>query len=335
MKLLAFSIICVCLVSCGAKNPGVYRYYEGEIQGTTFHITYEWNKDLSVEIDSLLQNFNKSLNNYDNNSLVSQINYNETTKTDELFVKMFETSLDVYNKSEGAFDITIAPIINAWGFGWIKNSESIVPDSASIKELLKYVGMDKIKIQDGKIVKEFPESMIITNAIAQGLSVDYISDYMFDLGLKNFLVEIGGEVYSYGLNSRGDTWRVGVDKPILDSNTENRENQIIINLSGMAISTSGNYRKYLENGNTKYGHSVDPRTGFPASNSLLSVSVISESCMLSDAWATAFMVCGLEKSLVIAENDPSIEAYFIYEDINGKTNSSMTSGFEKYICDSY
>ncbi|MDD3741303.1 MAG: FAD:protein FMN transferase [Bacteroidales bacterium] len=335
MRVAIFLLTLLVLFSCGNNRKKVYRYYEGPIQGTYFHITYEWHEDLSEEIDSLLQNFNKSLSNYDTTSVISKINYNKSNSTDELFIKMFQTSLEVYQKSEGAFDITVAPIVNLWGFGWTKNPEHYIPDSMEIKESLKYVGMDKFKLEKGKITKLFPESMMVSNAIAQGLSVDYVSDYLFDLGLKNFLVEIGGELYCFGVNSKANEWRIGIDKPIENSNYNSRENQIIINVSGKAIATSGNYRKYIENNNQKFGHSIDPRTGYPAENSLLSVTVISESCMYCDAWATAFMVCGLDKSLEIAENDSDIEAYFIYEDKNGKTQSRMTSGFKKYVCDSY
>lgn len=331
MRAFTISAVCLILFSCSNPQKKMYYYYEGPIQGTTFHITYEWNKDLAPEIDSLLQNFNKSLSNYDENSVVSKINNNISTETDELFDKMFNMSFEVYKKSEGAFDITVAPVVNAWGFGWIKKTDTAIPDSAEIAKIIKSVGMDKMHLAGGKITKDFPESMIVTNAIAQGLSVDYVSDYLFGLGLSNFLVEIGGEVYCYGVNGRGEPWRIGVDKPVDGSGYENRENQIIINLSGYAIATSGNYRKYIENNNQKYGHSIDPRTGFPAENSLLSVSVIGESCMLCDAWATAFMVCGLDKSLEILKSDSEINAYFIYKDTDGQTKVKMTDGFEKYI----
>jgi thiamine biosynthesis lipoprotein len=327
-----FAILCsvIILISCAPKKENKYYFYEGPIQGTTFHITYEWNKDLAPQIDSLLNNFNKSLNNYDPNSTISKINKNETSQTDELFVEMFEASRLVYDKSNGAFDITLAPVINEWGFGWIKKSNENIPDSLKIVELLQFVGMDKISIVNGKVVKQYPETMLISNAIAQGLSVDYVADYFFKLGLENFLIEIGGEVYCFGLNSRGEDWKIGVDKPIEGSGYEDRENQIIINLSGKAIATSGNYRKYIENGNQKYGHSFDPRTGFPAENELLSVSVVSESCMMCDAWATAFMVCGLEESKKILRTLENIEAYFIYIDKDGNTQTYMTKGFEKF-----
>ena len=230
MKYFAIFSIAILLFSCSPKKDKKYYFYEGPIQGTTFHITYEWDKDLAPQIDSLLNCFNKSLNNYDPTSTISRINNNETIETDELFVEMFEASRIVYEKSNGAFDISLAPVINEWGFGWIKNSNETIPDSSRINELLQYVGMNKIAIVDGKIEKQNPNSMLISNAIAQGLSVDYVADYFFKLGLENFLIEIGGEVYCFGLNSRGEDWKIGVDKPIEGSGYENRENKIIVNL---------------------------------------------------------------------------------------------------------
>lgn len=330
MKYFAIFCTIILFISCAQKKEKKYYFYEGPIQGTTFHITYEWDKDLAPQIDSLLTNFNKSLNNYDPTSTISKINKNESTETDELFIEMFEASRLVYDKSNGAFDISLAPVINEWGFGWVKKSDQSIPDSAKIVELLHYVGMNKISLTDGKVVKQFPEIMLISNAIAQGLSVDYIADYFFSIGLENFLIEIGGEVYCFGLNSRGEDWKIGVDKPIEGSGYDDRENQIIVNLSGKAIATSGNYRKYIENGSKKYGHSFDPRTGFPAENELLSVSVVSESCMMCDAWATAFMVCGLDESQKILKTLENVEAYFIFLDKNGQTQTYMTDGFVKF-----
>ena len=332
MRDLYFGIIVFFLfTSCTNQKPMEYLFYQGPIQGTMFNITYEWNKDLAHEIDSLLQNFNKSLSNYDSTSTVSMLNQNKTNKTDELFDKMWEISYEVFEETNGAFDITIAPIVNEWGFGWIKRNAGEIPDSALILSKLQYVGMNKINLKNSSLTKLYKESMIITNAVAQGLSVDYIADYFLELGLKNFLIEIGGEIYCHGANNRGEKWRIGIDKPIEGSGYDNRENQIILSLSGKAVATSGNYRKYIEDGGTKIGHSIDPRTGFPAQNSLLSVTVVSESCALSDAYATAFMVSGFVKSYQIACDLKSIEAYFIYVDENGIERFDQTPGFSKLL----
>lgn len=331
MKYLLLAICCAFLFSCTSQQKKQYMYYEGPIQGTMFHITYEWHEDLAPQIDSLLQSFNESLSNYDPNSQISRINTNQTEETNDLVQEMLENSFDVYQNTEGAFDITVAPIVNVWGFAWDKSQQQEMPSVETIDSLLQFVGMDKVKISDGKVIKDFPETQFVTNAIAQGLSVDYVSEYFLKLGLKNFLVEIGGEIYCYGANSRDIPWRIGIDKPIEGSGYDDRENQIIVNLSGRAIATSGNYRKFVENNGEKVGHSIDPRTGYFSENSLLSASVVSYSCMLCDAYATAFMVSGLEKSLEIIETIEKTEAYFIYQDAEGNVTFAYSSGFEKFV----
>ena len=332
MKNLLICFSCVLLLySCNNAAKMDYQFHEGPIQGTMFHITYEWDKDLSTEIDSLLEVFNKSLSNYDSESVISKINNNQTSKTDALVQEMIESSLLVYNNTDGAFDITIAPIVNAWGFGWDKNAESEMPTVECIDSLLGYVGMDRITITDGELIKDMPQTMFVTNAIAQGFSVDFVADYFFDLGLKNFLIEIGGEIYCYGENRQREDWRIGIDKPIEGTGYGDRENQIIVNLSGRAIATSGNYRKFIENNGNKIGHSIDPRTGYFAENSLLSVSVVSTSCMMCDAYATAFMVSGLDKSMSIVETLENTEAYFIYQNDNSEIKFKYSSGFKSLV----
>lgn len=337
MKKLRYQIISVFIsiiivFSCNSNKKRIYRFYEGPIQGTYFHITYEWYEDLSDKIDSLLLSFNKSLSNYDSTSLISKINNNKSDVVDDLFKKMFIKSKEVYEITNGAFDITVAPIANLWGFGWIPQNDSLVPDSALINSLIGFVGMDKVSISlDGKIVKKFPEIQFISNAIAQGLSVDYLAEYFIKKGLENFIIEIGGELYAYGKSSRGDLWRVGIDKPIEGSNYSNRENQIIIEVSNKGVATSGNYRKFITSGSKKLGHSLNPKTGYPSENSLLSVTVIADDCMTADAFATAFMVLGLERSLQIVDSIEDMEAYFIFRDNNNKDRAIYSKGFQKYI----
>ncbi len=331
MKYLLIACCITLFFSCTNTPKKDYYFYEGPIQGTTFHITYEWSEDLAPQIDSLLQEFNMSLSNYDPNSNISQINMNLTDQMNDLTRTMLESSYFVYENTDGAFDVTVAPIVNAWGFGWIRKENQTLPDSLMIDSLLQYVGMDKIMLNGNLITKDNPNVSIITNAIAQGLSVDYVSEYLIDLGLENFLVEIGGEIYCYGKNSKGEPWRIGIDKPIEGSVEENRENQIIINLSGRAIATSGNYRKFIENDNEKIGHSIDPRTGYYAENDLLSVSVIGDNCMMCDAFATGFMVCGQTQALQITEKVDNIEAYFLYLNDDGAVKSVWTNGFEEYF----
>ena len=331
MKTYLFSIFLLLIIvsSCNEKEKMNYYLASGPIQGTMYNITYEWSEDLSSEIDSLLQTFNKSLSNYDANSTISRINRNETDIADQLFLEMFYASLEVYNNTDGYFDITIAPIANLWSFGW-KNNKANEITKEVIDSLLQYVGMNKVQMQGKYVIKDKPEIQFIGNAIAQGQSVDYVSNYLKGLGVKNFLVEIGGEIYCEGVNSSGSKWRIGIDKPIEESGYDDRQNQAIVILSGKAIATSGNYRKFVEQNGVKFGHSINPVTGYPAENSLLSVTVIADKCILADAYATAFMVTGLHRAIEIVEAEQGIEAYFIYLDGDSPSDYA-TKGFKDYL----
>lgn len=332
MKNLFFIIAIVSLIlSCNSLSKDSYYTCNGTTQGTFFNVTYQYETELCLNIDSILRDFSKSLSNYDPESLISRINNNNTDKADDYFIKMFEAATEVYEKTNGAFDISLAPVVNAWGFGWEKHNELIDIDTTQILQLLEYVGMDKINLDNGIVIKDVPEIQVIGNGIAQGLSVDVISNYLREQGVTNFLVEIGGEIYATGLNPNTDPWAIGVDKPIKDTDYENRETQIIINFSDWAAATSGNYRKYLEIGDKSYGHSIDPRTGFPAVNNLLSVTVLAKTCVMADAFATAFMVLGLEESIKIVENEEQLEAYFIFLDENNKIATKYTDGFDSFI----
>ncbi|MCF0206043.1 MAG: FAD:protein FMN transferase [Bacteroidales bacterium] len=330
MKTKIFPIIAIVslfAVSCKEKN---YIDFKGFTQGTTFNITYSGDVNYNEQIDSLLSAFCKSLSNYDSTSLISMINRNETDSIDALADKFFSVSKEVWAKTDGYFDITVAPVVNAWGFGWQRHEQMQVPDSNLVADLLKYVGSDKFELADGRIAKKFSETQFITNAIAQGLSVDYVADFLKSKGVTDFLIEIGGEIYCSGKNPHGKEWRIGIDKPIEKSGPENRENQIVIHLTDMAVNTSGNYRKFFEEGGRKFGHSINPKTGYPQDNEMVSATVIYPDCIRADAYATAFMVMGSEKAMQIVESIDGMEAYFIISE-NGEVKTVESRGFAKYI----
>jgi len=324
--ILGLTLLAIITASCDRKSE--YIRYSGLTQGTMFNIIYCSDTNYNEEIDSLLHAFCRSLSNYDSTSLISRINRNETDSLDPLAKEFFEVSKEVWTNTEGFFDITVAPIVNAWGFGW-KRHEKHIPDSSEIDSLIQHVGMDKIEIVNGKIIKRDPNVQTITNAIAQGMSVDYISDFLKSKGIRNFLVEIGGEIYCSGKNSWGKGWRIGIDKPIEGSGYEYRKSQIKIHMSDMAVNTSGNYRKFLEEGGKKFGHSINPRTGYPAENEMISATVIYPDCIRADAYATAFMVMGAEKAMKIVESIDGMEAYFITHE-GGETKTMESSGFSIY-----
>ena len=323
---LGIAIVALLAASCDPKTE--YIKYSGPTQGTMFNITYCSDTNYNAEIDSLLQAFCRSLSNYDSTSLISRINRNETDTLDALSEEFFNVSKEVWANTDGIFDVTVAPIVNAWGFGW-KRHETHIPDSTEIDSLLQHVGMDKLEIANGRILKHDPDIQTITNAIAQGMSVDYISNFLKSKGINNFLVEIGGEIYCSGKNAQGRDWKIGVDKPIEGTGYEYRENQIVIHLSDMAVNTSGNYRKFIEDGGKKFGHSINPTTGYPAENEMISATVVYPDCIRADAYATAFMVMGAEKAMKIVESIDGMEAYFIVHE-DGETKTVESSGFMKY-----
>ncbi|MDA3910047.1 MAG: FAD:protein FMN transferase [Bacteroidales bacterium] len=318
-------VMIVSLFACNSAKPDYYKY-QGYIQGTTFSVIYEHNKDIAPEIDSLLKTFNQSLNNYDSTSLISRINRNETTNTDSLFERMFFVAEEVWIESDGRFDITIAPLANAWGFGYETGN---LPDSAMVDSLLQIIGFDKLQLKNHEIIKQDPRMEIIGNAIAQGLSVDYLAEKLSDLGIENYLVEIGGEIYAQGINHKGTTWNVGIDKPIQDSMAVHRESLTQLSLSGKAIATSGNYRKYHMQNGQAVGHALNPKTGCSEKTDILSTTVIHETCVYADAWATAFMLMSSEQALSLAETLPGLELMLIIGSEHPEKNYEIlySSGF--------
>jgi thiamine biosynthesis lipoprotein len=314
-----------------SRFPGNYIRLAGFTQGTTYHITYKSKDDrnLKNEIDTLLADFDRSLSTYIPNSIISGINQNDTNVIpDKHFLTVFQKALDVYRRSNGAFDITIAPVVNAWGFGFTEKTD---PDSNLIDSLLQYVGMNKVALKNGKIVKQYPETMLDVNAIAQGYSVDVIAAYLDELGIRNYLVEIGGEVRTKGKNPRYETWTIGIDAPVDNNFVPGAMLQAKLLLKDGSLATSGNYRSFYEQDGIKYVHSIDPRTGYPVAGNLLSVTVLARDCMSADAWATAFMVMGLDKSVAFLKDQNDLQAYLIYSDTDGNYKTYTTKKMKRYI----
>lgn len=306
-----FGVIVLLISVLGACAPKtVYIVNEGGIFGTTYRFVYQHPDDQHKALNELLWRFNSSLSTFDSNSYISRLNRNEAgLPSDTFFLKMFAMAQEVTEKSSGAFDITVAPLVNAWGFGF-KNRETITEQL--IDSLRQYVGMDQLRIEDGCLIKKQAGVMLDGSAIAKGYGVDVAAEYLESLGVKNYLLEIGGEMRSLGLNAKGSIWRVGIDKPDFDQFNGTRELQMIINLSGASLATSGNYRNYYMEDGKRFAHIIDPRSGYPVNHSLLSASVIAPTCMEADAYATACMVLGLDSAKLLVESLPGIEACFIY-----------------------
>ncbi len=306
-------LIPILFSSCNQKESDLIKI-SGEAQGTTYHISYYAEKNINYKpaLDSIFKKIDSSLSTYLPASIISRINRNETNVlVDDHFIKVFNKSMEVSKLTAGSFDITVAPVINAWGFGFSKKEKV---DSGMIDSLLQFVGYKKIQIKGKQLIKEKPGIMLDFNAIAQGYTVDVIAKFLELKGIRSYFIELGGEVKARGKKSGDEYWKVGIDKP--NEEEGERELQSIIKMQDQALATSGNYRKfYVENGK-KFSHIIDPETGYPAKNNLLSVSVVANDCMTADAYATAFMVMGLEKSkeFLAAHTALHLEVFFIYDD---------------------
>lgn len=307
-KLLFSFGLLLLFTSCSKKE---YLVTDGFAQGTTYHIVYS--NDAGYALDSLiagvLTEIDNSLSVYNKESLISKINSGQETQPDSLIRIVYERSLDIYNLSDGLFDVSASPLFNIWGFGFSDKSRITqeVIDSA-----LQLTGMEKIKLIDGHFVKEIPEITLNFNAIAKGYSSDVIASELDKLGIENYLVEVGGEIVCKGRNPNGEKWSIGIDKPVEGNIIQGAHIQDILLLTGVGVATSGNYRKFYEKDGEIFSHTINPKTGYPVRHNLLSATVIARDAITADAYATWFMVAGLEKAIEVLENYSDIEGYLIY-----------------------
>lgn len=310
------------------KKQKPFQYDEGTVFGTIYHFTYQSDENLKEEIEAELKKFDHSLSPFNDSSIISRINKNEELVTDSFFQVCFKRSMEISKETNGAFDITIAPIANAWGFGFKKGA---FPDSVMIDSLRQFTGYDKVSIVDGKVVKQDPRIMLSCSAVAKGYSVDVVAQLLERKGIKNYMVDIGGEVVVKGENPKRSEWRIGINKPVDDSLSVNQEIQTVLKVTDLGMATSGNYRNFYYKDGKKYAHTIDPRTGYPVQHNVLSTTVIAKDCMSADAYATAFMVMGLKEAEKFANAHPEIDVYFIYTDEEGNLKTYFTEGMKKYI----
>ena len=304
------------------ENKPTFRTQQGKIFGTLYTVTYEHNTDLQEEIMEALKAVDGSLSPFNKQSLITHINNNEPVVADSLFTKVFRMAEEVYAESYGAFDPTVAPLVNAWGFGF-KNGIEVSP--AVIDSLQALVGMSRITLTEGQVVKEDPRIMLDFSAIAKGFGSDRVAHALDSCGVKNYMVEIGGEIVLKGHNKKGNAWGIGINKPIDDSLSACQDLQTVLRLTDCAIATSGNYRNFYYKDGVKYAHTIDPRTGYPVQHSLLSATVIADNCMRADALATSFMVLGVDSAMAYCERHPEIKGYFIVAADSGR-HEIFTSG---------
>jgi thiamine biosynthesis lipoprotein len=334
VKCIAYVLVAVLLASCGRtgnQTEKTYMVIRGYTQGTTYMVKYSSSDSVSYkpQVQQILYEVDSSMSTYKENSLISRVNRNDTTvRVDHHFRKVFQTAQRVSRMTAGAFDITVAPLVNAWGFGFTERTEV---DSTTIDSLLEYVNYRDIRLKDGRVIKGDDRIMIDMNAIAQGYAVDAICRFLESKPTRNYLVEIGGEVRTRGVNPKGEPWKIGIDKPVDSSSAANRELQAIVSVSGRSVATSGNYRKFYVRDGVKYSHTINPQTGYPVRHPLLSVSVFAEKCVFADALATAFMVMGRKESKELLREHPNIGAYFIYSDEQGNYQVDNTENIKDLI----
>ncbi len=305
------------------------RYYcnQGYIFGTYYNIRYSSGKDLEKGILKTLKEFDNSLSTFNPKSTISRINQNKSEDTDEHFRLMYNNALQIWQLSDGAFDITVAPLVNAWGFGF-SNKEDITGNL--IDSLLQYVGMQHISLEGKLLKKSDPHIMLDASAIAKGQACDVVAEYLLSQGCDDLLVDIGGEIVLRGLNDSGEPWRVGITKPEDDPIGKQNDIQQIISSTSLAMATSGNYRQFYYDNGIRRSHTIDPRTGFPVNHSLLSATVVADNCMTADALATACMVLGKDSALDMINKLNYAECYLICADADS-TNIFMSDGMKQLI----
>lgn len=306
-----------------------YQSNSGFVFGTVYKVTYQYAEDLKSEIETELKKVDASLSPFNKQSVISRINNNvEEVKPDSMFLHVFDLAKSISSETHGAFDITVAPLVNAWGFGF-KRSEGV--DSLTIDSLSRFVGMEFVSNVDGRIIKQDNRTMLDCSAIAKGYGCDVVAAMFDRKGIRNYMVEIGGEVVVRGKNPKQRLWTIGINKPIEDSLAQSGELQTILQLSDIAVATSGNYRNYYYRDGKKVAHTIDPRSGYPVLHSILSATVLAPDCATADAYATSFMVLGVDSAMAICNRHADLSGYFICATDSGEYAVCYSDGFEKYI----
>ena len=300
---------------CVMHHPSP-RYFvdHGSVWTTEYHITYESDVELTDSIQAVLRRVDASASMYNDSSLLSRINRNETRTLDDILLRLYTTSQQVHSASNGSFDPTVLPLVNEWGFG---RKRGITPSRERIDSVLQFVGLGKTRITAGALVKDDPRVQFDFSSIAKGLACDEVGRMLRRNGVKNFLVEIGGEVMACGVNAQGGTWHVSVDMPLDGTAADEHQSALIVAIDSCAVATSGSYRKYREMNGQRVSHIVNPVTGESLVSNLLSVTIVATDCMTADAWATACMVMGDERVRALMEQRYDLGVMTISADPDG------------------
>ncbi len=329
LPFLAFLIIGT-VVIVGRQKSVPYQHDEGRIFGTTYHITYQSDDNLKKEIEETLKAVDQEFSMFNPQSTVALINEGKRPTLSDDFLEVYQLAQQVNEESDGAFDITVAPLVNAWGFGF-KNQQ--MPNNHQIDSLRRLVGMEHVSLAGAKASQyvrfQRPRMMLDFSAIAKGYGTDRVARLLMSHDVANFMVEIGGEVYAKGNSEKRLPWRIGVSKPVDDPDNDAQELETVLNVTNQAMATSGNYRNFYYKGGRKYAHTIDPKTGRPVQHSLLSATVLAPTCAEADAYATSFMVMGLDKARQVLERKKQLQAYFIYQNAQGGLSVWKSEGLDE------
>ena len=307
-----------------------YQHNEGQIFGTFYHITYQSDTDYQKEIVAELQKVDQSLSPFNKTSIISSINNNQPIKVNKMFEEVFHLAESISKETDGAFDITVAPLVNTWGFGFKQGKE---PTKQVVDSLMNLIGYQKVSLANGQIKKQNPNIMLDCSAIAKGYGSDIVARFLKKKGIENFMVEIGGEIVTCGNSEKRVPWRIGVNKPTDDSLNQSQEIQTVLNVTNKAMATSGNYRNFYYKNGKKYAHTIDPKTGYPVQHNILSATVLTDNCATADAYATSFMVLGLDGAKKILAKHPDLLAYLIYSDAKGNNQVWYSPAMRKILAE--
>ena len=307
-----------------------YQHNSGMVFGTTYNITYQCDSNLHNSIIRELEKVDEALSPFNKKSVVTAVNNNHDIEVNDMFADVFLLAQKISDDTSGDFDITVAPLVNAWGFGFKNGTQ---PTKHNIDSLKNIIGYKKVRLEGRKVVKKDKRLMLDCSSIAKGYGSDVVARFLQKRGVKNYMVEIGGEIVTKGISPKRVPWKIGVTRPVDDSLSVSKELQSVINVTDKAMATSGNYRNFYYKNGKKYAHTIDPHTGYPVQHNILSATVIADNCATADAYATAFMVMGLEKAQKLLERHPELMAYFIYSDKDGKNKTWCSEKLKKKVAE--
>ncbi len=307
-----------------------YQHNSGMVFGTTYNITYQCDSNLHNSIIRELEKVDEALSPFNKKSVITAVNNNHDIEVNDMFADVFLLAQKISDDTGGDFDITVAPLVNAWGFGFKNGTQ---PTKYNIDSLKNIIGYKKVRLEGRKVVKKDKRLMLDCSSIAKGYGSDVVARFLQKRGVKNYMVEIGGEIVTKGISPKRVPWKIGVTRPVDDSLSVSKELQSVINVTDKAMATSGNYRNFYYKNGKKYAHTIDPHTGYPVQHNILSATVIADNCATADAYATAFMVMGLEKAQKLLERHPELMAYFIYSDKDGKNKTWCSEKLKKKVAE--